>query len=93
LTVAPQIPAIPTRKNFTIAQVKTLWDFAKALGTLFSLAVAVAIIFAGDGLAFAGNAYWMALLSKAEISENQRTYSNDNSNKEMTVSMAVAKIV
>jgi len=63
IAIAQQVSTIPG-KNFIVAQAKTLYNFTKALGIVFTLVGAVSIIFALDRLAFTKDAYRMALFIK-----------------------------
>ena len=66
IAITQQVSTIPG-KNLMVAQVKMLYDFSRALGIVFVLVGAVSIIFALDRLAFAKDAYRMALLIKERL--------------------------
>jgi len=57
-------PSLVSTKYFLIAQVKMLYDFARALGIVFSLTGIAVIILAFDRLSFAKAAYRMASFIK-----------------------------
>ena len=59
LTIIQQVSTVPTN-NFTMAQVKIVCDFAKAIGIVFSLTGISVIILALDRLSFTKTAYRMA---------------------------------
>ena len=59
LAIAEQ-PSLLSTKYFLVGQVKMLWDFARALGIVFSLTGIAVIILALDRLSFTKAAYRMA---------------------------------